>query len=45
MGIVNKKTKMVNAVKKGEIVTYADVALDNDSLMVQLRKIQDKLYL
>lgn len=45
MGIVNKKTKMVNAVKKGEIVTYADVALDNDSLMVQLRKIQDTLYL
>ncbi|AWW26771.1 MULTISPECIES: NAD(P)H-dependent oxidoreductase [unclassified Acetobacterium] len=45
MGIVNKKTKMINAVKKGEIVTYADVALDNDSLMVQLRKIQDTLYL
>ncbi len=45
MGIVNKKTKMIKDVKKGEIVTYGDVALDNDSLMVQLRKIQDTLYL
>lgn len=45
MGIVNKKTKMIKDVKKGEIVTYGDVALDNDSLMVQLRKIQDSLYL
>ncbi|AFA49678.1 NAD(P)H-dependent oxidoreductase [Acetobacterium woodii] len=45
MGIVNKKTKMIKDVKKGEIITYGDVALDNDSLMVQLRKIQDTLYL
>lgn len=45
MGLVDKKTKMLNNVKKGEIVTYTDVALDDDSLMVQLRKVQEKLYL
>lgn len=44
MGLVNKKTKMLKDVKKGEIITYDDVALDDDSLIVQLRKIQDALY-
>lgn len=44
MGIVNKKTKMLNDVKCGEIIKYSDVELDETSLMVQLRRIQDRLF-
>jgi predicted homoserine dehydrogenase-like protein len=43
IGLVNKNTVMLRDVKKGELVTYADVALDENSLMVQLRKLQDEL--
>jgi len=45
MGLVNKSTRMVRDVKKGELITYDDVALDEDTLMVQLRRLQDKLFL
>ncbi|GHV85536.1 hypothetical protein AGMMS50230_11440 [Spirochaetia bacterium] len=41
IGLVNKSTQMIRDVKKGEIITYADVQLDENSLMVQLRKLQD----
>jgi predicted homoserine dehydrogenase-like protein len=44
MGLVNKNTVMLNDVKKGELVTYADVKLDENTLMVQLRKLQDALF-
>jgi predicted homoserine dehydrogenase-like protein len=44
MGLVNKNTVMLNDVKKGELVTYADVKLDESTLMVQLRKLQDALF-
>lgn len=45
MGIVNRNTKMVRDVKKGDIITYADVELDQSTLMVQLRKLQDELFI
>lgn len=44
MGIVGKNTKMVRDVKKGEMITYNDVELDENTLMVQLRKLQDELF-
>jgi predicted homoserine dehydrogenase-like protein len=44
MGLVNKNTVMFKDVKKGDIVTYADVKLDESTLMVQLRKLQDALF-
>ena len=42
LGLITKKTNMKNSVKKGQIITYADVNLDDDSLVFQLRKLQDK---
>ncbi|MEG0379375.1 MAG: NAD(P)-dependent oxidoreductase, partial [Eubacterium sp.] len=45
MGLVNKNTKMLKDVKKGDIVTYDDVELDTSALMVQLRRLQDELFL
>jgi predicted homoserine dehydrogenase-like protein len=45
MGLVNKNTEMLRDVKKGELVTYADVKLDENTLMVQLRRLQDALFI
>jgi predicted homoserine dehydrogenase-like protein len=45
MGLVNKSTVMLKDVKKGELVTYADVKLDENTLMLQLRKLQDALFI
>lgn len=45
IGIVNEKTRMARDVKKGALVTYDDVQLDESSLMVQLRKLQDRLFI
>jgi predicted homoserine dehydrogenase-like protein len=44
MGLVNKNTEMLRDIKKGEPITYADVKLDESTLMVQLRKLQDALF-
>lgn len=44
LGLVNKKTKLLTDAKKGEIITYDMVALDNDSLIVQLRRLQDRFF-
>ena len=44
MGLVNKKTQMLRDVKKGELITYEDVALDQNTLMIQLRRLQDELF-
>ncbi|MCL2601244.1 MAG: hypothetical protein FWD91_00365, partial [Treponema sp.] len=44
MGLVNKKTQVLRDIKKGELITYADVKLDESSLMIQLRKLQDALF-
>ena len=45
MGLVDKNTEMLRDVKKGEIITYNDVKLDENTLMLQLRRLQDKLFL
>jgi predicted homoserine dehydrogenase-like protein len=45
MGLVDKNTEMVRNVKKGELITYTDVKLDENALMVQLRKLQDALFI
>jgi len=44
MGLVNRNTVMARDVKKGELLAYDDVALDENALMVQLRKLQDSLF-
>jgi predicted homoserine dehydrogenase-like protein len=44
LGLINKKTKLLVDKKKGDIITYADVELDQDNLIVQLRKLQDQMF-
>ena len=43
VGLVNERTVMLRDVQKGEILTYADVQLDEGSVLVQLRRKQDEL--
>ena len=43
MGLVEETTIMKVDKKAGEVITYNDVELDQDSLVVQLRKLQDLL--
>lgn len=45
MGLINKNCVMKKDVKKGEYITYDDVQLDENSLMLELRKLQDALFL
>ena len=45
MGLVDKKTKLLKDVKEGDLITYDHVELNNDNLIVQLRRIQDNLFL
>ena len=44
MGLVNPSTVLKADVKKGEIITYDMVTLDESSLVYQLRKEQDALF-
>ncbi|MCL2562936.1 MAG: NAD(P)-dependent oxidoreductase [Oscillospiraceae bacterium] len=44
MGLVNKATKMRRDVKRGELITYDDVELDENSLMLRLRRQQDAMF-
>ncbi len=41
---ISPGAKMKNEVKKGEIITWADVILDETSTVVKLRREQDRLY-
>jgi predicted homoserine dehydrogenase-like protein len=41
---INPGAKMVKPVKKGEIITWDDVVLDEDSTVVKLRREQDALF-
>lgn len=45
IGLVNRNTKMQRDVKQGEIITYRDVQLDENTLMLQLRRLQDELFI
>ncbi len=44
LGLVSKKTTLTTDVKKGELITYDMVQLDTDSLIYQLRKLQDTMF-
>lgn len=44
IGLINKNTRMVRDVKKGELITYSDVALDENSAALKLRRLQDQLF-
>ncbi|WP_290772241.1 SAF domain-containing protein [Anaerofustis sp.] len=44
IGLITGNTIMKNDVKKGEIITYDDVLLEEDSLLVKLRREQDKIW-
>jgi predicted homoserine dehydrogenase-like protein len=44
MGLIDKKTKLIRAKKQGEVLTYDDVELNEDSLIVKLRKQQDEMF-
>jgi len=43
IGLINDKTVLRTDVKKGDAITYDMVKLDEDSFVLQLRRIQDKL--
>ncbi|MCF6097501.1 SAF domain-containing protein [Thermovorax subterraneus] len=43
IGLVNENVVMTRDVKKGQIITYDSVKLDESSLILQLRRIQEKL--
>lgn len=42
IGLINNKTVVKTDVKKGETITYDMVKLDEDSTVLQLRRLQDK---
>ena len=43
MGLVDDETELLVPKKAGEIILYSDVKLNEDSMVVQLRKLQDAL--
>lgn len=43
IGLANSKVKLKKDIKKDGIITYDDVELDESSIVLQLRKLQDKL--
>ena len=44
LGLVNDRTVLTADVKKGEIITYDKVKLDETSLVYQLRKEQEAMF-
>ena len=44
IGLVSEKTIMLRDVKKGEILTYNDVKLDENALIFKLRRLQDEMF-
>lgn len=44
IGLINDKTVLKTDVKKGETITYDMVTLDEDSTVLQLRRLQDKTF-
>lgn len=43
LGLITKKTKLLNDIKQGEVITYDDVRLDESTLIYKLRKMQEVL--
>ena len=44
IGLINDKTILKTDVKKGDTISYDMVKLDEDSIVLQLRRMQDKLF-
>jgi len=44
IGLINGKTVVKTNIKKGETITYDMVKLDEDSTVLQLRRLQDKFF-
>ena len=44
VGLITKNTTLTKDVKKGDVITYDMVQLDETSFILQLRRIQDKLF-
>lgn len=44
IGLVNKKTKVLKDIKKGEVITYDMVEIDKTSLLYHLRQVQEKIF-
>jgi predicted homoserine dehydrogenase-like protein len=44
VGLVNKDTILKQDVKKGDLITYDMVQLREDSFILQMRRLQDKLF-
>lgn len=44
IGLIDHKTKLKRDVKQGEVLTYDDVELNNDSFIVHLRHLQNELF-
>ncbi len=44
LGLITPRTKVLKDIKSGDIVTYDSVSVDNDSAIVHMRKIQDKIF-
>ncbi len=43
IGLINKNTTVLRDVKKGQLITYADISLDESSPVLHLRKLQEKI--
>lgn len=44
IGLVNRKTKVKQDIKKGEIIKYSMVELDKDSYIYKLRQMQEEIF-
>lgn len=44
IGLVVGRVEVLRDIKKGEVIKYSDVKLDENSKIVNLRKLQDKIY-
>jgi len=44
LGLVDQNTRMIKDVKRGELIRYDDVALDESTLMLRLRREQDAMF-
>ena len=44
IGLVDKKTKVLKDIKKGEIITYDMVEIDKTTTLYHLRQLQEKLF-
>ena len=44
IGLINKNTVAKKDIKKGEVITYDMLAMDENSYIYELRKLQDAVY-